>query len=40
MVPPELPQKLFNGDWDDDFVIVQPGQTIVARNNEKVLAAE
>ena len=35
-----LLEKLFEGDWDDDFVIVQPGQTIVARNNEEVLAAE
>jgi hypothetical protein len=35
-----LLRKLFNGPWDDDFVIVPPGGRIVARNDESVLAAE
>ncbi|MHC4982862.1 MAG: DUF1638 domain-containing protein [Planctomycetota bacterium] len=34
-----LLEKLFFGDWDDDFVIVAPGKSIVARNDEHVLAA-
>lgn len=32
-----LLEKLFMGQWDDDFVIVQPGEKIVARNDEQVL---
>ncbi|MFB3894259.1 MAG: DUF1638 domain-containing protein [Phycisphaerae bacterium] len=32
-----LLDKLFAGQWDDDFVIVQPGRKIVARNDELVL---
>ena len=32
-----LLEKLFYGQWDDDFVIVQPGRKIVARNDECVL---
>jgi hypothetical protein len=32
--------KLFNGPWDDDFVIVPPGGKIVVRNDEKVLDFE
>ena len=35
-----LLEKLFYGRWDDDFVIVRPGQRIVARNDESVLDAE
>jgi len=35
-----LLEKLFAGDWDDDFVIVQPGMHIVARNDDSVLDAE
>jgi hypothetical protein len=34
-----LLRKLFEGPWDDDFVIVQPGRQILARNDEQVLAA-
>ena len=30
--------KLFNGPWDDDFLVVPPGRTIAARNDEKILA--
>jgi hypothetical protein len=36
----KLLEKLFAGEWDDDFLIVQPGQRIVARNDASILAAE
>jgi hypothetical protein len=29
--------RLFNGPWDEDFLIVPPGKRIVARNDEMVL---
>ena len=32
--------KMFRGQWDDDFLVVQPGQNIVARNDNNVLATE
>jgi hypothetical protein len=32
--------RLFNGPWDDDFVIVPPGARIVVRNDEQVLDFE
>lgn len=32
-----LLRKLFMGPWDEDFVIVPPGGTIVARNDDGVL---
>lgn len=32
-----LLEKLFSGAWDDDFLMVPPGATIVARNDEDVL---
>ncbi len=35
-----LLRKLFAGEWDEDFVIVRPGQRVVARNDERVLDAE
>jgi hypothetical protein len=35
-----LLEKLFAGNWDEDFVIVQPGQHLVARNDDRVLDAE
>ena len=35
-----LLEKLFSGRWDDDFVILQPGQTLAARNDDRVLEAE
>ena len=35
-----LLEKLFTGNWDDDFVIVHPGQQVVARNDERVLDVE
>ena len=34
-----LLEKLFRGEWDDDFVVVRPGWHIVARNDESVLDA-
>lgn len=36
----KLLEKLFAGHWDDDFVIVQPGQSIVARNDGSIIDAE
>jgi len=33
----ELLSRLFNGPWDDDFLIVPPGKRIVARNDEMIL---
>jgi len=35
-----LLKKLFYGEWDEDFLIVPPGGTIVARNDEGVMAAQ
>ncbi|MBI2432166.1 MAG: DUF1638 domain-containing protein [Candidatus Hydrogenedentes bacterium] len=35
-----LLRKLFYSVWDEDFVVVQPGHTLVARNDEAVLDAE
>ena len=35
-----LLEKLFNGPWDDDFVIVPPGHRLIARNDERILEAE
>lgn len=32
-----LLRRLFAGDWDEDFVVVAPGQRIAARNDERVL---
>jgi hypothetical protein len=33
----QLLSRLFNGPWDDDFLIVPPGKRIVARNDEMIL---
>jgi hypothetical protein len=35
-----LLRKLFLGRWDDDFVVVPPGQRITARNDEDILGTE
>ena len=35
-----LLSKLFQGQWDGDFVVVPPGGRIVARDDERVLDAE
>ena len=32
--------KLLDGQWDDDFLVVQPGQRIAPRNDEQILRAE
>ncbi len=32
-----LLERLFAGDWDEDFLLVEPGETIVARNDEEVV---
>jgi hypothetical protein len=34
-----LLKKLFAGKWDEDFMIVQPGEKIVARNDDRVVDA-
>lgn len=35
-----LIERLFSGQWDDDFLIVQPGQRIVASNDRKILDSQ
>jgi len=35
-----LLRKLFFREWDDDFVVVLPGQAIVARNDEEILGVQ
>jgi hypothetical protein len=35
-----LLKKLFNGDWDEDFLVIPPGKTIAARNDDSVLGLE
>jgi len=37
---PSLLARMFNGDWDDDFLVVPPGGRIVPRNDEQILSAE
>ncbi len=32
-----LLEKLFSGQWDDDFVVAAPGEAITARNDDDVL---
>ena len=32
-----LLRKLFSGAWDDDFVMIPPGKTIVGQNDEGIL---
>jgi len=34
-----LLEKLFFGDWDDDFVVLQSGQRLAACNDDRVLGA-
>lgn len=36
----DLLRRLIAGPWDDDFVVVQPGQSLVARNDERILDVE
>ncbi len=35
-----LLRKLFYCQWDDDFVVVRPGEKLIARNDEMVLDVE
>jgi len=35
-----LVHRLLAGEWDDDFLVVQPGQRIVATNDSRIIAAE
>ncbi len=35
-----LLERLFAGDWDDDFLIVPPGHKIIALNDENVIGIE
>lgn len=35
-----LLEKLFSGQWDEDFVIVKPGQKIIPRNDDRILDVE
>ena len=35
-----LLEKLFFGQWDGEFVTINPGQTLAARNDESILEAE
>ena len=35
----DILRKLFLGRWDDDFVILQPGQKLSARNDDRILDA-
>lgn len=35
-----LIRKLLAAEWDDDFLVVQPGQRIVASHDRQVIAAE
>jgi hypothetical protein len=34
-----LLRKLLTGQWDEDFLVVQPGEQIVARNDDRILDA-
>jgi hypothetical protein len=36
----DLIRRLLAGAWDDDFLVVQPGQRIVATYDERIVAAE
>jgi hypothetical protein len=35
-----LLEKLLGGQWDDDFLVVKPGQCIAARNDDEILCTE
>ncbi len=35
-----LLERLFAGAWNEDFLIVQPGQKIIARNDERIIDVE
>ena len=35
-----LLEKLFSGNWDDDFLMVKPGEKIIPRNDDQILGSE
>ena len=35
-----LLERLFAGEWNEDFLIVQPGQRIIARNDDRIVDVE
>ena len=35
-----LLEKLFSGQWDEDFLIVHPGQKIAARNDQRIIDSQ
>jgi hypothetical protein len=35
-----LIRRLLAADWDDDFLVVQPGQRIVTTNDQRIIGAE
>ncbi|MBN1556353.1 MAG: DUF1638 domain-containing protein [Phycisphaerae bacterium] len=35
-----LLRKMFLGQWDDDFIVIPPGGSIVARNDENILGVK
>ena len=37
---PSLLARMFNGQWDDDFLVVRPGRRIAPRNDEQILCTE
>jgi hypothetical protein len=36
----DLLRKCVTGDWDDDFLVVQPGETIQASHDTQIICAE
>ena len=34
-----LIERLMNGEWDDDFIVVQPGQTLVMSYDDDIIKA-
>ena len=37
---PYGPQKIVYGDWQEDFLVVEPGQMIQPTHNDEVVKAE
>ena len=35
-----LIRRFLNGDWDEDFLIVQPGQRIIPTHDEGIMGVE
>jgi hypothetical protein len=36
---PELVRKLLAGEWDDDFLVLQPGQRIAVTHDSRIIEA-